>query len=77
MGQLTDLAIPYDVLIFGDDILIEDRIRLDKLNKYELLILPDCPYLTNHQIEILSQFKGKILTLGRFATHDLKGKRIT
>ena len=65
-----------DVVIFGDDILIKDKVRLDKLNKYELLILPDCPYLTNHQIEILCQFKGEILILGRFATHDLKGRRI-
>lgn len=73
---LTNLAIPYDVVIFGDDILIHDKITPDILNRYELLILPDCPFLTEHQMEILGQFKGKILILGRFATHDLKGKRI-
>jgi hypothetical protein len=52
-AQLSRQAQPYDVILFPDAKLRADQIRLDHLQRYRTLVLPQCSYLTPNQAHVL------------------------
>lgn len=55
-AQLSRQAQPYDVLFFPDDTLRPDHIRLEQLQQYRTLVLPQCSYLTAKQAAALLEY---------------------
>ncbi len=57
MGQLlAESNIPYKVIFDGDGIYLEETLTLDKLNKYELVIVPNVVDITSFQEMLLKQY---------------------
>ena len=59
---LAEMNVMYDVLLLP-------RITSEKLTRYKTLVIPDLPWVTDKQLEMLRQFKsngGKIYTLGSY-----------
>lgn len=60
----------YDVRMFGDDDLRPDQVSADDWKQYELIVLPECDYLTENQCTELERFVdrgGRLLLFGRTA----------
>lgn len=60
----------YDVRMFGDDDLRPDKVSAKDWEQYELIILPECDYLTENQCEELEAYVkngGRLLMFGRTA----------
>lgn len=60
----------YDVRMFGDDDLRPDRVSAGDWKQYELIVLPECDYLTENQCTELERFVdrgGRLLIFGRTA----------
>lgn len=60
----------YDVRMFGDDDLRPDRVSAEDWKQYELIVLPECDYLTENQCTELERFVdrgGRLLIFGRTA----------
>jgi hypothetical protein len=71
LKEITGRQVIADVLIFGGGTpfgdLCADNVAMDTLKGYELLILPDCPDLTENQIGVLNDFAhngGRIVVSG-------------
>ncbi len=68
--SMSDEQYIYDVVVMGDGDLVSDRVTPELLDKYKLIILPDCHTLTKEQTELLSVFVdkgGELLVVGRLA----------
>ena len=61
---LEEGHIPFDVLIFRHPEIHADRVALDDLKRYQLVILPALECLTDSQIELLTQYLEQGGTLG-------------
>lgn len=62
----------YDVRMFGDDELRPDRVNAEDWNQYEMIVLPECTYLTENQCEELERFAetgGRLLLFGKTASN--------
>lgn len=60
----------YDVVVMGDENLVQDRVTDELLDQYKLIILPDCNMLTLNQTRLLTNFVnkgGELLIVGRAA----------
>lgn len=60
----------YDVRMFGDDDLRPDQVSAGDWKQYELIVLPECDYLTENQCTELERFVdrgGRLLIFGRTA----------
>lgn len=60
----------YDVRMFGDDDLRPDQVSAEDWKQYELIVLPECDYLTENQCTELERFVdrgGRLLIFGRTA----------
>jgi hypothetical protein len=55
---LSDMQVPYDVVFAADGELREDRFSFDEIRNYDVLVLPDCTFLTTRQFQVLKQFVG-------------------
>ena len=67
---LSEQQAIYDVRPFGDDDLRPDRVSAEDWKQYELIVLPECEYLTENQRTELKSFVkagGKLLIFGRTA----------
>ena len=65
--RLSEQQTLYDVRMFGDDELRPDRVSADDWTQYDLIILPECDYLTANQCEEIERFArrgGKVLLFG-------------
>ena len=63
---LAEMNVMYDVLLLP-------RLNAEKLSRYDTIIIPDLPWITDEQLELLKRFSydgGKIYTLGSYG--DLK-----
>lgn len=69
-GFLSENNINYDVKVLRDDDMYKDDFSEKTLQGYELLILPDCSYMTPEQAVILKAYAragGRVLVTGRTA----------
>ncbi len=67
---LSEQQTIYDVRMFGDDDLRPDRVSAEDWQQYELIVLPECAYLTENQCDELERYVktgGKLLLFGRTA----------
>ena len=67
---LSEKQAIYDVRMFGDDELRPDQVSAADWQQYELLVLPECAYLTENQrteLETYVAAGGKLLLFGRTA----------
>ena len=61
---LEEGHIPFDILIFRHPEIHDDRVTLDDLKRYKLLILPELECLTDSQIGLITQYLEHGGTLG-------------
>lgn len=54
--HLSNKQVGYDVQFLADGNLREDRFQLSDIEKYELIILPDCTVLTERQAMIIEEY---------------------
>ncbi len=67
---LSDKQIGYDVKFLADGDLREDTFSPADINQYDLVVLPDCDYLTANQADVIEQFRKngkKVLMFGQAA----------
>ncbi|MGM9668347.1 MAG: hypothetical protein ACI3VZ_01155 [Faecousia sp.] len=67
---LSEQQVIYDVRMFGDDDLRPDPVSAEDWKQYELIILPECDYLTDNQCRELERYVlagGKLMLFGRTA----------
>lgn len=67
---LSEHHVIYDVRMFGDEELRPDRVSAQDWNQYQLIVLPECEYLTQNQCDELERYVragGKVLIFGRTA----------
>lgn len=70
---LEEMHISYEVNCWWHPLLGKDKVSLDRLSRYKLLILPGVDCFTNEQLNALSLFQkrgGKIINLECPATYD-------
>ena len=70
---LLDTHFQFDVLFSGDDNWIEDKLCLDELKRYQVVILPDTPFLTDNQVDMLLAYLksgGRIIGFGEIGTFN-------
>jgi hypothetical protein len=70
--RLANAAQPYDVIFFPDGDLRADSLTADDLRTYRTLILPDCIFLTPHQVQCLLDFVqggGQLLASGELGVN--------
>jgi hypothetical protein len=70
--SLSDAAQPYDVIFFPDGDLRADTLTTGSLRQYQVLILPDCRYLTEAQAQLLRDYLsrgGYLLVLGELGAN--------
>ncbi len=53
---LADSHIPFDVILFGDNIWTNTSISLTQLSKYDVIVLPETKCLTDEQVSLLEQY---------------------
>lgn len=56
---LAEKQVSYDVRLLGDGDLRQDDFSLDRIEAYEVVVLPDCIFLTQKQISVLTEFADK------------------
>lgn len=67
---LSDKQVCYDVKFIADGDLREDSFSGADIDKYDLVVLPDCTYLTQNQADVIEQFAKsgkKVLVFGKAA----------
>lgn len=67
---LSEKQTIYDVKMFADDDLRPDLVSVQDWKQYDLIILPECEYLTQNQCEELEKFAlsgGQLLIFGKTA----------
>jgi hypothetical protein len=73
---LLDAHFQYDVLFSGDDDLMEDKLTLSALQKYEVVVLPNTRHLSDRQVNLLLSYVnlgGNIIAFGEIGSHSEKG----
>jgi hypothetical protein len=67
--RMVDERIPYDVCVLGDGKLVPDTFSAAGLAGYDMLVLPDCGFLTGNQAAVLREAaaKKKIFIYGSYA----------
>lgn len=76
--QLSDAALPYDVIFFPDGELRPDPEEALPLSQYRTLIVPECRYLTTTQAVNLGRFLdggGNLLVLGQLGLNLSEAER--
>ena len=67
---MSDRQVIYDVRMFGDEDLRPDRVDVSQWQQYELIVLPECDFLTANQREELEKYidrGGRLLMFGKTA----------
>ncbi len=67
---LSEQQVIYDVKMFGDEDLRPDRVSAQDWQQYELIVLPECAWLSANQCEELESYVhsgGKLMLFGRTA----------
>lgn len=66
---MTDRCIPYDVKILGDGGLVPDVFSQKDLENYEMVVVPDCSFLTENQTKLLEEYATThpVCVYGRYA----------
>jgi hypothetical protein len=73
--ELTETAVPFDVVLFTDGIVAEDRVRAEHLEQYTTVVLPSCTSLTDRQARVLLEHLdggGTVVVVGELGL-DLPG----
>ncbi len=76
---LLDEHFQYDVLFSGDDDWIEDKLSLEALNEFEVIIIPNVRNLSDSQVSLLLSYMdsgGHIIGFGEIENHDEKGHKV-
>lgn len=69
---LSRASAPFDVVLFTDGELAEDRLTLDDLQRYRVVVLPSCWLLTDHQVDVLVSYLdggGRVVITGEVAVN--------
>lgn len=73
---LLDTHCQYDVLFAGDNRWINDKLILDELNKYDVIIMPNVRDISDKQLDLLLnyvKFGGKVFAFGETGINDESG----
>jgi len=73
---LLDAGIQYDVMVMGDDFLLEDRTPNALGNEYEAMVLPYATHLSDEQVTSLTTFVeqgGLLVVIGEAGSFDETG----
>src|SRR5215212_7927070 len=76
---LCDASQPYDVLLFPDGDLRQDRLRAQDVNQYRTLILPGCAFLTTTQASLLRDVLAvgaHLVVMGELGTNLSPGELV-
>lgn len=71
-GALADRAVPFDVIMFADGGFAPDRVDVDQLLRYPVLIAPGCTWLTSKQADAIRGYLdsgGRLVVDGEFGTN--------
>lgn len=69
---------PFDVVMFGDGRLREDPVETRDLRQYRTLVLPECRYLTDSQVQVIKSFLdrgGRVLAIGGIGENLIEADR--
>jgi len=55
-AALAAAPVPFDVVLFPDDVTAEDRVRPETLHPYSTVVLPSCTYLAPGQAHALHEY---------------------
>ena len=70
---LADSHRTFDIIVFGDNILVNITPSLSTLMKYKAIVLPEAKCLTDYQVELLEQYVengGIIIGIGEIAKYN-------
>ena len=76
---LLDAHFQYDVLFSGDDDWMKDKLNLETLERYEVVILPNTRNLSDKQVSLLLSYVdsgGQVVGFGDIGTRDEKGHEV-
>lgn len=76
MEVLLDNHIPFDVVFSGDGYILPDDLALERLQKYDLMILPQLSSMSSNQVRVIESYalgRGKVLAINDNATSDETG----
>lgn len=68
--QMSNMQVPYDVIISSDGELFEDSFTLERLKPYACLVLPDNHNMTEEQLQVILHYLnggGYVVVYGRLA----------
>ncbi|MHB8947296.1 MAG: hypothetical protein ACYC6I_12265, partial [Bacillota bacterium] len=74
---LLDTHRQYDVVLAGDGRWVADKLTLDQLNRYDVVILPDTSSLSDRQVELLLTYVeggGSVFSFGDVGVRDEAGR---
>ncbi|MHB0886954.1 MAG: hypothetical protein ACYC41_13850, partial [Bacillota bacterium] len=74
---LLDAHHQYDTVLAGDGRWVADKLTLDQLNRYEVVILPDTSSLSDRQVELLLTYVeggGSVVSFGDVGVRDEDGQ---
>jgi len=77
---LADSHRTFDIIVFGDNILVNITPSLSTLLKYKAIVLPEACCLTDDQVELLEQYVqsgGIIIGIGEIAKYNEYGEPVS
>jgi hypothetical protein len=77
---LTDLNLPFSVLLSGDGELIDRTLTLEMLKPFKLVILPAVALITDAEVQALLEYTkigGVVITTGQFGSYDRRGRTVS
>jgi hypothetical protein len=76
---LTDLNLPFNVLLSGDGELVDRSLTLEALKPFKVVILPAVALITDAEVQALLDYAkggGVVITTGRFGSYDRRGRAV-
>jgi hypothetical protein len=77
---LTDLNLPFSVLLSGDGELIDRSLTLESLKPYAVVILPAVALITDAEVQVLFDYVkggGVVIATGRCGSYDRRGRAVS
>lgn len=76
---LLDVHYQYDVLFAGDDNWMKDKLSLDALQRYEVVVLPNTTHLSDNQVDLLLSYLssgGRIISFGEIGSYNENNNKV-
>jgi hypothetical protein len=70
--KMTDSQVSYDVLILGNDGLTKDTFKAEDLAQYDMVVIPDCDWMTENQVAVIEKYAKKhpVCVYGKYAQNQ-------